>query len=214
MVDLYNSNITDILPEVFSKKPEVQALGYAVNKAMQRLMGYCKNIGIYNSIDTLPERVLDLLAIEFNTQYYEDTLDIKIKRELIRNTFVWYTRTGTPAAVTEVVEAIFGNGEIEEWFQYGGEPYHFKVITYNVSATDEMLKQMEAIVSSVQNVRSRLEEVIVEFREAMSLYMGCKVNIDDDVSMSVADEDIIIYLENEVGEMLTNENGSGLHYVI
>ena len=38
-----------------------------------------------------------------------------------------------------------------------------------------MLKQITEIVSSVQNVRSQLEEVIVEVMQQLHLYHGCVV---------------------------------------
>lgn len=183
MVKLYDSNITDILPDVLSSDPKVQALGYAMKKAVQRLIEYCQNISIYAAIDTVPEQVLDLLAIEFNTQYYDDTMDVKLKRSMVKNTLNWYMYTGTAAAVMELVESVFGSGEIEEWFEYGGEPYHFKIHTFNVETTDDMIQLAESLVNSVQNVRSHLEEVIIEIIESMTLYIGCKAVITDDVTL-------------------------------
>lgn len=175
MIKLYDSNITDILPESLSKKPEVVALGYALNKAIQRLLGYCQNIGIYDSIDTLPEQVLDLLALEFKTQYYDDAFSIEVKRTLIKNTLNWYMYSGTVTAVTEMVTSVFGDGEIEEWFDYDGEPYHFKVRTSNINSTDEMIQLVTNLVKSVQNVRSQLEEVTVEVMQQLPLFYGCTI---------------------------------------
>lgn len=183
MVKLYDSNITDILPEVLSDNANVQALGYAIKKATQRLIDFCQNISIYAAIDTVPEQVLDLLAIEFNTQYYDDTMDVKLKRSLVKNTLNWYMYTGTAAAVMELVESVFGSGEIEEWFEYGGEPYHFRIHTFNVTSTDEMIQLAENLVNSVQNVRSHLEEVIVEIIESMTMYIGCKAIIEEDITL-------------------------------
>ena len=173
MINLYDSDITKILPEILSNDARTQALGYAINKAMQRLLAYCQNISVYTTIDTLPEDILDLLAVELNTQYYDDSLSIRVKRSLIKNTLVWYMYTGTPAAVTELVKAVFGDGEIEEWFEYGGEPYHFKIYTSNINTTDDMLQQVTMLVGNIQNVRSHLEEVIVEVMQHLPLYNGC-----------------------------------------
>ena len=177
MIKLYDSNITDILPEALAKRPEVQALGYAINKAMQRWMDYCKNTSVYASIDTLPEDILDLLAVELNTPYYNNSVSINVKRKLVKNTLVWYMNIGTPATIQEAVEAVFGNGEIQEWFEYGGEPYHFKVYTSNINSTDEMIQQLTEIVSTMKNVRSRLEEVVVEILQPLYLYNGCVVDV-------------------------------------
>lgn len=182
MINLYDSNITDILPEVFTKKPEVIALGYALNKAIQRLIDYCQNISIYASIDTLPEDALDLLAAELRTQYYDTTLGIEVKRNLIKNTLVWYMKTGTAASVQEAVEAVFGNGEVIEWFDYDGEPYYFKVSTSNINSTDEMIQKLMDIISTMKNVRSHLEEVVVEVMQQLKLYHGCCVEVIEDAT--------------------------------
>ena len=177
MISLYNSNITDILPEALADNPKVKALGYAISKAMQRTMEYCQSISVYAAIDTVPEQILDILAIELNTQYYDDTLSIEVKRSLIKNTLALYTKTGTLAAVQEAVSAIFGNGEVEEWFEYGGEPYHFKVRTSTMNTTDEMIQQLTDIISQMQNVRSHLDSVVVEAMQQLQMYNGCVIEV-------------------------------------
>lgn len=190
MISLYNSNITDILPEVFADNVKVKALGYAIQKAMQRLIEYCENISVFAVIDTAPEDVLDLLAIELNTQYYDDSQDIEVKRNLIKNTLIWYMKIGTPASIEEAVVAVFGSGEIEEWFEYGGEPYHFKVNTSNINSTDEMIQQLTDIVSTMKNVRSHLESVVVEVMQQLQLYNGCAVEVIADTTTIGIDMDI------------------------
>lgn len=181
MIKLYDSNITDILPESLSDDPKVQALGYAVKRAMQRLINYCQNIGVYFSIDTVPEQVLDLLAVELNTQYYDTSMSIEVKRNIIKNTMLWYTKTGTKAAVQELVENIFGNGDIQEWFDYGGDPFCFKVTTSNINSTDDMIQQLESIVSSVQNARSHLDSVIIDVMQQFQIYSGCAIEVVNDL---------------------------------
>lgn len=190
MISLYQSNITDILPEVFAEDAKVKALGYAVQKAVRRLIDYCRNISVYAVIDNAPDSVLDLLAVELNTQYYDDSQTIEVKRSLIKNTLVWYTKIGTPAAVLEAVEAIFGSGEVEEWFEYGGDPYHFKVRTSNINSTDEMIQRLTDIVGTMKNVRSHLEAVVVEVMQQLQIYGGCVVEVIADASSIGIDMDI------------------------
>ena len=182
MINLNNSHITDILPAALAKDPRTEALSYALNRAMQRLLGYCQNISVYAAIDALPEQMLDLLAVELNTQYYDDALSIRIKRKLIKNTLKWYMTTGTLASVEEAVAAVFGNGEVSEWFDYGGEPYHFKIYTSTMNTTDDMIQRLTDIVNSVQNVRSYLEEVIVEVMQQSTVYFGGVVEVVGDSS--------------------------------
>ena len=76
------------------------------------------------------------------------------------------------AAVERVVSDIFGDGWVEEWPEYEGDPYHFRVHTSNVSAGDQEAAYFESIVASSQNVRSYLEAVIIESVMQMQLYWG------------------------------------------
>lgn len=208
MINLYNSHITDILPTALADDPRTKALSYALNRAMQRLIEYCQNISVYATIDTLPEQILDLLAVELNTQYYDDSLSIRIKRNLIKNSLKWYMNTGTLAAVEEAVSAVFGNGEVKEWFDYGGKPYHFKIHTSNINTTDEMIRQVTDIVSSIQNVRSQLEEVIVEVMQQVQLYHGCVVEvIVDSITIGIEMSDEIFAENNKSIQFIDRSTG-------
>lgn len=158
MIKLYDAEITDILPESIKAPAEVKAVSYAIKKAMQKFLDYCDNAYVYASIDTMPEFVLDLLAIEFNTQYYDTSLPISNKRELIKNTFIWWQRAGTPSTVEELIAAVFGEGEVKEWFEYNGEPYYFKIIT-NAPFSPDIEARLKTMIENVKNARSRLQEV-------------------------------------------------------
>lgn len=186
MISLYDSSIVDILPAELSDNAKVQALGYAVKKASQRMIDYCKNISIFAVIDTAPEDLLDILALELNTQYYDSGLSVDVKRDLIKKTFVWYMKTGTPASVEEAVVSVFGNGEIEEWFSYDGDPFHFRVKTENINSTDEMMKQLTDIINTMKNVRSHLDEVVIEVMQQLKLYNGCVLeSVGDSVTIGI-----------------------------
>ena len=79
-------------------------------------------------IDKLPEKILDILAVELRTPFYQEDFSIRAKRELIKETLIYYTYMGTPEAVNRMLSAVYPGSYIEEWYTYGGEPYHFQVI--------------------------------------------------------------------------------------
>ncbi len=159
MIRMEESQIAQILPECLAKKAEVRALSYALHRSVDRLVGYCGNIGVFSAIDTVPEYVLDMLALDLDTQYYDDSLPVQAKRVLVRNTLAWHMRAGTPASVEELVRTVFGRGEVREWFQYGGNPFMFRIIT-NADATYESIEKFEKLIERVKNVRSHIDEII------------------------------------------------------
>ena len=171
MIKLKDSNITDILPEVFTKEPKTIALGYALQRAMQRLLKYSETTSVYATIDTANDAVLDMLAAELDTQYYDTTLDVETKRCLVKNSLIWHMASGTPAAVEELVAAVFGEGEVKEWFEYGDDPYYFKIIT-NALMTEGMSDQFTAMLDRVKNARSHIRAIEIHREIEQPYYSG------------------------------------------
>lgn len=162
MIKFYDSQITDVLPEVLKQKPEVQALSYALQQANQQVLKCLKNIELFYSIDSLPEPILDLLAVEWQTLNYRQDHSIDVKRTLIKNTFIWHNKMGTASVMEEYLKSVYGGGTVQEWFEYDGEPYHFRIdvdmtgMGIEVGQHKEVIKQIE----QYKNARSQLDELL------------------------------------------------------
>lgn len=171
MINFYDGQLTDLLGPNYKADPEVQALSYAIREGTRLLYEYAQRMYIYSNIDGLPEKVLDLLALELRTQYYDDELPIETKRSLVKGTLIWYTKAGTPEAVEELVAAVFGEGSVKEWFEYGGSPYYFKVIT-NATMTPDMLDRFSELIRRVKNTRSHIEAIEIHREVDFPQYAG------------------------------------------
>ena len=172
MIKFRDSEITQILPEALADLPETQALSYALKKANQRFVDYCANISVYALLDTAPEDVLDLLAVELDTQYYDTSLPIENKRELVKGTLVWFQTAGTPSAVEELVAAVFGSGTVSEWYEYGDDPYFFKIATNVDVVTPDIVERFMKIITRVKNARSHLRKVDIVRNLEGTMYFG------------------------------------------
>ena len=165
-------DLMEFLPAWMRTDDNAKALAYAVQKQLLRVIGGIKSLSVYTSIETQPDAVLDELGWQFNIPEYSSSLPIEIKRALIETAILTHKQRGTVAAVERVVSDIFGDGWVEEWFNYDGEPYYFRVHTSNVSAGDQEAAYFESVVKSSQNVRSVLESVIIESVMEMDLSWG------------------------------------------
>lgn len=172
MINYYDGQIADILPRNLMKDPAAQAFSLAIREGTRLLHRYTQLCYVYCSIDTAPHKVLNLLARELRTQYYSDGLDIETKRSLVRNTLIWYMTAGTPAAVEELVAVVFGEGEVSEWFEYGGEPYWFKIKT-NALLTEDMTTYFSEMIRRVKNTRSHIEAIEIHRTIEQTIYAGC-----------------------------------------
>lgn len=158
VINIKDSSIDQILPSNLANTPEVQAIGYAIKKANQRFWDMLKRTMVYANIDALPEKILDVLAIELRSPYYEPDMEIEKKREIVKNTLYMYSKAGTPQAVEEMVKYVFGSGEVVEWFENNGEPGTFTINTTSQS-TAESFEKFAKTIKKVKNVRSHLVDV-------------------------------------------------------
>lgn len=160
MIDLYNGQITDLLGPNYRQDKEVQCLSHAIREGMRVLLAYKERAMVYASIDTMPEDALDLLATELRTQYYDTNYSIAVKRDLVKQTVRWFQVAGTKAAVEELAKSIFGECEVNEWYEYGGNPFYFRIIT-NAPASADDVARFNVLLQKVKNLRSHIESVSI-----------------------------------------------------
>lgn len=171
MIELIASRLTDCLPENLRNHQEVQALAYAIGNQVTKLVQMADGVGVFSALDYMDHQVLDYLAVEFRIATYEQSYPIETKRALIRNAMGVSAHLGTAAAVQQVATTIFGESRVEEWFEYGGDPYHFRVITSNVDANQNQAEALRKTIDATKNLRSILEDVLIEviLRKSVSM---------------------------------------------
>ena len=205
MINLYDSQISDVLPICIKNLPEVQSISYAISNMNKRLIDFSKKIALYNSIDLLDDCILDILAVELRTQYYDEDLDIEVKRKLIKNTLIWYMKAGTPSAVEELVKSVFGTGEVEEWFDFNGDPYTFRVTT-NAEMDPDGIEKFFKMINKVKNTRSHMD--------GLNKYEALKKNIYVGNVLSITKHTTIKMNEKLLEKQIAVANGLSITKVI
>lgn len=210
MIKLSGSRFTDIMPENLAEQTEIQALAYAVGRQVEKLLAYADGARTYATIYAVPEKVLDLLAVELRTPYYDENFSLPTKRALIQETILFYTQMGTPAATEKIVSSIFGRGYIKEWFEYNGEPHHFRVIVENMEAVEKLLGEFLNVLRAVKRLSSWLDSVTVLQRHEHHLYTGFAVRVGRIVSLGceIPAALDVTYMTDETGNLLADENGN------
>ena len=161
MINFSEADLLSVLPEHL-EQVQTEALSAAVKKGLQKLQTYSRAASVYAAIPELPDEVLNLLAIELRTQYY-DPEDRRGRREkMVEQTLAWYLRGGTGSVLTEYLGALYQGGRLEEWYHYGGNPYFFKAMI-DLDLDDEIETgtgdKIAERIRAYKNVRSWLEEL-------------------------------------------------------
>ncbi len=180
MIDIESLKIEDLLPDSLKRDKEVLYLAQAVTETFQQVS---KKINILNPKRPVDDNVLDIIAWEEHVDFYDNSLPAEQKRELIEKSTYFHQHKGTPAAVEDLIATIFGEGKVVEWFEYGGAPYTFKVVTNNRSVTQEKAELFIKALNSVKNLRSRLEKVEITQVEGMNLYFAGVLHTGDKITI-------------------------------
>lgn len=164
MIKLYDGQAADLLQNNGKYNPEIRAVSYAIRQEKRRIMDKSNKTRTMAMIDTLPETILDILAVELRTPAYDGASPIDVKRELIKGTLNFYKKQGTPAAVNWIIRTVFGNGGVEEWFDYGGDPHHFRIRTKSGDAFSTLkgIAEFVRLIAVVKRLSSWLDCIIVE----------------------------------------------------
>ena len=141
--------------------------GYAIAKALEAAMDYFVSVAqtgldILFDPEKMPEWRLDEMAWEMGC-LYDYSASVENKRYWITHALELTSLYGTPQAIYKFLEGVFPIVEVEEFWQYGGEPYHFRVILSGAESYDSAkLAWAQNAIERVKNVRSVLDAVIID----------------------------------------------------
>lgn len=150
-------DIADNLPESLNRE-NLKQVAQLIDDKLHELNMLSELVSIYPRIDELSSALIDALAIQFHVDFYDTSLPLDKRRALVKNSIRWHMRKGTAGVVQEVVQTVFDSGVVNEWFEYGGQPYHFKVDLLSApEITPENIDLIVKCINTVKNVRSWLD---------------------------------------------------------
>jgi phage tail P2-like protein len=124
---LTRENLVATLPPALQKDPSAVALAEAMADLLAQRPEEIEQLRIYPVIDRLDERLLDILAYDFKVDWWDADYSLEEKRRTLKDSWRVHKLLGTKAAVEMAISAIYPQTTVQEWFEYGGRPYHFKL---------------------------------------------------------------------------------------
>ena len=158
MSKLMEVNYQDIFPENLKKYKNLGTLSKKFEDIFKKyIISNIDNLAFIYNLDLLDDRTLDEVAYYFNIDDYNSGLDREIKIKLIKSAYWIHSKKGTKEAVISQLKILNYKIDIKEWFEYGGKPFTFRLITENESKDKNWLKNVLSLIEEYKNVRSILE---------------------------------------------------------
>jgi len=144
MLDLLPPNATD----------QERALSQATGRLGAVPVEFIK---VWNPL-TCPAAMLPWLAWALSVDTWNPSWSEVTKRAVILAAIPTHRKKGTIGALRAALGAFSLNLDVEEWWQFEGDPYTFRVnVTLDgASVSDEQLDEIEATIIAAKNARSHL----------------------------------------------------------
>ena len=140
-------------------------------------------------IDNVPSDALPHLARQYHITGNEgwiQALSEEEKRALIKSSIKMHRYKGTKYALEEILSTLNITGSVEEWFEYGGEPYYFKIILqiFNRSINEETEEKLIDLINEYKNERSWLEEIEFQLTSSSNMYAYSAIITNETITVN------------------------------
>ena len=161
MRSLYDSgNIKNSLPSSIAGDKTVQDICDSIQPQFDEVFADRMLLLLLPNLDNLSEALVDELAWQYHVDFYRDNYPLEAKRKLVRTAIERHRRKGTPAAVEEVVSTVYQNVKVEEWWEWDGDPYYFRVLLRAEEPAPPLnLSEVIKLIDEYKSKRSWLEGI-------------------------------------------------------
>lgn len=174
-----------LLPSSIADDEEVQALAKVVTQKLLDINDGINTLLLWKDLSGYDDTTLLHLAWELHTDLYNEELSKEVREQLIRSSILWHMKKGTLYSVESALRMVFKTGDIEEWFEYGGNPYHFKVTGLTEEVPDESkIMQLINLIQLSKNLRSWCDSIEFERQINRAVFIGTAVVDDEDIIIS------------------------------
>ncbi len=207
---LSDVDILRLLPVFMRDNEANRAFAKALNDIFRALAADIPRLREWDQIDNMTGPELDEMAWEMSVEWYDTGMELENKRATIKAAVLLKEKSGTKWAVVEAVKAGYGVvPEILEWYEYGGEPGHFRVNLNALNAFD--FAKVHKAIEYVKRASAHLDGIEMYTTEETDLFVGFATVHEYEYANTMDKEEFEFdWLVNELGETLCDELGNVL----
>lgn len=139
---------------------ENYAFGYAVDRQMAKLNSFSERLRVWTDLEHVNPRYYGMIAACIRSLYYNSSYDDKTKLTILKNAMKVNRYAGSRKAVDQLISDVYGSAEFHPWYEYGGQPYHFKITTDTVLAED-IIERFSEILERAKRLRSIMDNIMI-----------------------------------------------------
>lgn len=157
------------VPEFLRADRNTWALAKAMGHAVGQFLHDIRQADLYlTDVESMTEWALDEYAYGNGVQWYDVDASLYRKRMWAMDAKTMRRCLGTREGVERLIRGVYDKGVVEEWFEYGGDPYHFRIRVYGETGSGTMEWAKNA-AETAKNCRSILDSFSFGIDEGITL---------------------------------------------
>nr|WP_279311397.1 phage tail protein [Roseburia faecis] len=181
---------------------DTRSLSVAFAKQMKKYLAYADRLNVWGNIDHLEPEHYDVFAACIAAPYYRSDFPDDKKLKLIKQNYSVRRSAGTQTAIDALLENVFDDARYIPWYEYGGKPYHFKVLLFDV-LKENNIELMSNAMKKVKAARSIMDAVDIGRIATNVTYCGvgsCIASHPPEIreGFSIKGEDIVSKIQSGV----------------
>lgn len=137
---------------------KTKSLSVAFAHQMKKYLAYADRLNIWGDIDHLAPEHYDAFAACIAVPYYRSDFPDDKKLKLIKQSYIVRRFAGTQTAIDALLDGVFDDASYIPWYEYGGKPYRFKVLVYDM-LTEDAAELFTDVLQKVKAARSILDSI-------------------------------------------------------
>lgn len=169
--NIYNTDYQLLFPNNLKKYKNLKALALQIEKELKiNYLSEIEKLAIFKNLSSQSNEVLSQLAWQFSIDNWQESLSKEIKINLIKNAYWAHSKKGTKKAAEDCLKMLGYPITLQEWFEYNGNPYTYKVIISGEAFQETWITELIELIEKYKNCRSILETATIEFNSRNSQY--------------------------------------------
>lgn len=168
-----NANYNEIFPENLKKYKNLKKIAKNIEETLKKyIVPDISNLAFFYNLELENDNLLDELAWIFSIDGYTSNLPRDIKIKLIKSAYFNHSKKGTKNAIISQLKTLGYYVKLEEWFEYNGKPFTYRLVTEIEVGQDRTLKNILELIESYKNVRSILDSLRILRKKEGELFVG------------------------------------------
>lgn len=188
MIDIKKNTLLREIPANLLADPKVEHMIKSLQKPLDDRVEWIDKINFRTDLESLPDEIIEHLLWENHITPREGLALAISKAEkiaLIKSAKELHRLKGTKLAIERIFFILDLDAMLEEWFEYSGDPYHFRldVEVSKKGLTESQFWWLENLLKEYKNERSWLERIRLHLKAEAKLHLAGNISGGEKMTM-------------------------------